>query len=587
MYAFILTILSFISHLFTISAFLEIVNTLVGKLALKRVDQPDDKKAFLLKSIDFGNISKLVFILIVFLLFFFTDFWELWKTVWMSIYIYISAILILGFLVPKLSMSYMPLAKAINRFYKVGPLFISAILIWRIKSPDIISLLSIDIGLILAYIYLMFSVLLGHYVIRKRVKVFADLDARHDEVYYRLQELNTIATYTADQIPGFQEVLSWANTASESAFESIKLEETQAAEAALIHARIETEHVELILRNWVELSFINEMKSSTTYIESNTIPELMNDLNISDPSNRLYDELTEQLGDYKQAMVSVPEPTVDLIQWLTPFLKFQKSLMDLKSAVRFFSSTGESISKMQENVSKNLPVEELFDTVMIDIREVCTLRYQYERILKEYNSGEYSSVGALVAAYHKIQILYVEYMQMIERLMLDFAARWQILTFAGQEVRVYVPRSTTTRKSAVGVIVFNENLGFKCSVTIDGSHLDFQNQRDFYQENNQKLSFIPFSLIGQRHGEAILTATLNIENDGKEIQSYEIRVHPTMFELAKETSVILPSLGAIFTLVWWLMGNPIKEAAFTGTGVGAILSMLIIAIRVWRAKRKL
>jgi len=513
------------------------------------------------------------------IIFFITNYgWVSWSRFWTSPLLLLTASLFMLYVSGK--SSYLPISimRAQGFFFGVMAWPTAGLLVLQNYRIQIVNTSTYEIGMVVAYVSVLISSYPGLKLTRRAFNISKHLSTLRDSVFGRLKSLEALSGYLGEAqfLKMLHEPLSQANVAFNVASSCINDEKHQAAEAAFIHAEMELDYVERVVKDRIELSLKDELNAMLILAGQET-EELVAELKSAQLNSEIINPIKEQIKTQKIEVNTLPQKTYELLDWLRPFKEIQTSLVDTRTALRFYLNSGDSLRRIEQMLFEQNNIEHLCEVLGFSVQTATDCRITIEEELNTFKSGKFSNFGSLVVGYQTIQNKMQDYIRILSNLKNVISQNWQVFQFPESEILIYVPRACRTGEDVLGAVFYNNKESLSLSIVFDSPSLELPSNSTIDCDGLQ-IDVLPFIFAARREGKATLSASV-FKNDQKvTTKSTRIRVFPSLIELAKNAAFFIPIMAGIGTFCFWLNGMTLKDAAQLGSVSGAIIVVITVII---------
>lgn len=355
------------------------------------------------------------------------------------------------------------------------------------------------------------------------------------------------------------------------------------AEAPLLQAEKELEHLSRVLKQRISLSLRDEVKSR--------LDEAVADCRVLDDEMREYgvestglDQTLEQLESLRSQLVDPPEDLSDVAKWLTQYDTVLSKVPNTRTALRFLVNSNDSLGQARELLQAGRQLELVSSSMGLDVSALESSRVRLEAMIDDFVRGDHVKLGSTVEQYADLQ-----------RELSDFAnvrsATESICLQSHQHhlsdvVQFWIPRTCGTDESARVVIC----APLECAgapVQVHGPLLEVSQGPigQLYGNEEADLAVGYVSLSGKRAGQSDLIVTLGDAQSSRP-HVFRLRVLRSARDNFRDSLIVGPSLGSVVVLAVRLVGSPWVIAVPVGAGLAGLGVLLWPAISVVRRMRR-
>lgn len=415
-----------------------------------------------------------------------------------------------------------------------------------------------------------------------------EIDAQHTVLAARTKQAGLLVKYISHSVDrrNVIEALAQGEAAQNAALHYIRSGEQSGATAALIHGRLEIDHVEQLLLKHLPAAARDKLISE--FAEAfEEIKELRREFGDAGLDQSILDVLDASLREQEDALANLPDSLDQIDAWAQPVWKQLRTVVDLRTALRFYRNSGDTIDGVVEQLALGERLEHVGGGLGCDIGAVSATRKGLTEALSTFRKGKFSDYMELVLGYVAIQNGTAKYRREIADVSACIERGWIHLSPLGL-VHVYVPKAIQPHNPSNVLIqaIDSEASASPVKIVADGTLLELPGDCDRELGPESRPWVLP--IAGKRSGSATLTLRISDGGRGYEDVGIAVTVVATTSEIITHSALAAALGGAIAGGAFWLCGIPVDDAMQNGAIAGGLLAgfFLIVKFRIVQVLRK-
>lgn len=261
-------------------------------------------------------------------------------------------------------------------------------------------------------------------------------------------------------------------------------------------------------------------------------------------------------------------------------------ISDIKTALRLRKNFGSGLDSIRDGVIKEKTILKIAKQLDLETSEADNQMKNLLDQLTVFESQQSKSTEELIVKYQNLLQAQKSFLESMAKLRSKIDKGWDEKKLIESQMYLYIPRFCRTDSPSQCLLVYKlQRNGLQnSSLKFDGIHLNLPKDCSIYLDQNYlRLSFYKFPISGVKSVKGSLicqSSNLRISEN-----NFPIKIIPNKSELFRESLTFATPVGALFVLIFWLLGLDLGMYMPIAAAIGTMTCLLVILIKSLNLKK--